>query len=190
MIDINRAPWPTPQSVQAKMSPIKNILVLAVFLTLAVRSSCELPRGPGPNFDRLGKPPYVNINLGGEYNDIVTSYKVWISCRILYLFALLRFLSFLIFFLFFSFFVLLPVMQRVIVYFMWRRRRGWGKTILFSHGFWDIWLPWYISARCSSYFTDFSHFSKLNNFSNLRKLSKLSNFNTLTASYVSYWYTK
>ena len=112
MIDINRAPWPTPQSVQAKMSPIKNILVLAVFLTLAVRSSWELPRGPGPNLDRLGKPPYVNINLGGEYNDIVTPYKVWISCRILYLFALLRSLSFVFFFLFFSFFVLLPVMQR------------------------------------------------------------------------------
>ena len=104
MIDINRAPWPTPQSVQAKMSPIKNILVLAVFLTLAVRSSWELPRGPGPNLDRLGKPPYVNINLGGEYNDIVTPYKVWISCRILYLFALLRSLSFVFFFSFFFFF--------------------------------------------------------------------------------------
>ena len=119
------------------MSPIKNILVLAVFLTLAVRSSWELPRGPGPNFDRLGKPPYVNINLGGEYNDIVTPYKVWISCRILYLFALLRSLSFVFFFLFFSFFVLLPVMQR----------RGHSllhvveEGILCSHGFWDIWLP-------------------------------------------------
>ena len=109
MIDINRAPWPTPQSVQAKMSPIKNILVLAVFLTLAVRSSWELPRGPGPNLDRVGKPPYVNINLGGEYNDIVTPYKVWISCRILYLFDMLRSLFFVLFFLLI---VLLPAMQR------------------------------------------------------------------------------
>ena len=45
MMGINRAPVPTPQSVQAKMTPTKNILVLvlAVFLTLAVRSSWELP---------------------------------------------------------------------------------------------------------------------------------------------------
>ena len=49
MMDINRAPLPTPQSVQAKMSPLKNILVLALFLTLAVRSSWEPPRGPRNN---------------------------------------------------------------------------------------------------------------------------------------------
>ena len=102
MMDINRAPLPTPQSVQAKMTPTKNILVLAVFLTLAVRSSWELPPFGG-----------IRMNLGGEYNDIVTSYKVWISCRILYLFALLRSLFFVLFFLIFSIFlVLLPVMQR------------------------------------------------------------------------------
>ena len=65
MMDINRAPLPTPQSVQAKMTPTKNILVLAVFLTLAVISSWALPPFGG-----------ININLGGEYNDIVTSYKV------------------------------------------------------------------------------------------------------------------
>ena len=147
-MDINRAPLPTPQSVQAKMSPLKNILVLALFLTLAVRSSWQLPRGPGPNLDRVGKPPYVNINLGGDYNDIVTSYKVWISCRILYLFALLRSLFFVLFFLIFLFylfcFVLLPVMQlrgHSLLHVV--EEEGMGKTILFSHGFWDIWLPWY-----------------------------------------------
>ena len=81
-------------------------------------------------------------------------------------------------------FVLLPVMQQrghSLLHVV--EEEGMGKTILFSHGFWDIWLPWYISARCSSYFTDFSHFSKLNNsskLSNLRKLSKLSNFKKLT----------
>ena len=97
------------------MSPTKNILVLALFLTLAVRSSWELPRGPGSNprgREAFNKPPFVNINLGGEYNDIVTSYKVWISCRIFYIFALLRSLFLFYFFLFFYFFALLPVMQR------------------------------------------------------------------------------
>ena len=53
MMDINRAPWPTPQSVQAKMTPTKNILVLAVFLTLAVRSS-------------WGIPADIKIGLSGE----------------------------------------------------------------------------------------------------------------------------
>ena len=43
MMGINRAPLPTPQSVHAKMTPTNNILVLGVFLTLAVRSSWELP---------------------------------------------------------------------------------------------------------------------------------------------------
>ena len=40
---INRAPSPIPQSVQAKMTFANNILVLGVVLTLAVRSSWELP---------------------------------------------------------------------------------------------------------------------------------------------------
>ena len=39
MMGINRAPLPTPQSVQAKMNLTYNILVLGVFLSLAVRSS-------------------------------------------------------------------------------------------------------------------------------------------------------
>ena len=172
-MDINRAPWPTPQSVQAKMSPIKNILVLALFLTLAVRSSWELPRGPGSNprgREIFKKPPYVNINLGGEYNDIVTSYKVWILCRILYLFALLRSLSFVLFFIFLFYYQLCS--DVVIVYFMWRTRRGWGKTILFSHGFWDIWLPW-DNIRVNSAISPISaNSSKLSNFSIFRHFSK------------------
>ena len=49
----------------------------------------------------------------------------------------------------------------VIGYFMWRRRSGrGGVTFLFSHVFWDIWSPWDISARYSSYFTDFSQLRK------------------------------
>ena len=43
MMVINRAPSPIPQSVQAKMTFANNILVLGVVLTLAVRSSWELP---------------------------------------------------------------------------------------------------------------------------------------------------
>ena len=43
MMVINRAPSPTPQSVQAKMTFANNILVLGVVLTVAVRSSWELP---------------------------------------------------------------------------------------------------------------------------------------------------
>ena len=43
MMDINRAPLPTPQSVQAKMTFPNNILVVGVVLALAVRSSWELP---------------------------------------------------------------------------------------------------------------------------------------------------
>ena len=103
----NRATLPIPKSVEARMTFAINIRVLGVVLTLAVRSSWELPRGPGSNprgREIFKKPPYVNINLGGEYNDIVTSYKVWISCRILYLFALLRSLSFVLFFLIFLFY--------------------------------------------------------------------------------------
>ena len=137
---INRAPLPTPQSVQAKMTLTYNILVLGVFLSLAVRSSWELPRGPGPNLDRLGKPPYVNINLGGEYNDIVTPYKVWISCRILYLFALLRSFFFVLFFLNFLFYFFCVFYYQscsivVIVYFMWWRRRGWGRQFCLAMDF-------------------------------------------------------
>ena len=41
-MDINRAPWPTPQSVQAKMAFANNIFVVGVVLALAVRSSWEL----------------------------------------------------------------------------------------------------------------------------------------------------
>ena len=41
---INRAPLPTSQSVQAKMTFANNILVVGVVLTLAVRSSWELPQ--------------------------------------------------------------------------------------------------------------------------------------------------
>ena len=41
---INRAPLPTPQSVQAKMTLTNNILVLGVFLTLAARSSWGISR--------------------------------------------------------------------------------------------------------------------------------------------------
>ena len=108
----NRASLPIPESVQERMTFATNIRVLGVVLTLAVRSSWELPRGPGSNprgREAFNKPPFVNINLGGEYNDIVTSYKVWISCRIFYIFALLRSL----FLFYFSyFFALLPVMQR------------------------------------------------------------------------------
>ena len=44
MMIINRAPLPTPQSVQAKMTFGNNILVVGVVLTLAVRSSWELPQ--------------------------------------------------------------------------------------------------------------------------------------------------
>ena len=148
-----------------------NILVLGVFLSLAVRSSWGIS----------GIVETANIKMGlfGKFGFRV-EFCTFMLCLDLYF----------LFYFFFLLFYYQPCSDVVIVYFMWRRRRGWGKTILFSHGFWDIWLPWYISARCSSYFTDFSHFSKLNNFSNLRKLSKLSNFNTLTASYVSYWYTK
>ena len=43
MMGINRAPLPTPQSVQAKMAFANNILVVGVVLALAVRSSWELP---------------------------------------------------------------------------------------------------------------------------------------------------
>ena len=53
MMDINRAPLPTPQSVHAKMTPTNNILVLGVFLTLAVRSS-------------WGIPADIKIGLSGE----------------------------------------------------------------------------------------------------------------------------
>ena len=43
MMGINRAPLPTPQSVQAKMTLTNNVCVLGVVLALAVRSSWELP---------------------------------------------------------------------------------------------------------------------------------------------------
>ena len=45
MMGINRAPLPTPQSVQAKMTFANNILVVGVVLALAVRSSWEQPLG-------------------------------------------------------------------------------------------------------------------------------------------------
>ena len=58
---INRAPLPTPQSVQAKMAFANNILVVGVVLALAVRSSWELG-------DKV-----FDVQLLGKLNYFVTA---------------------------------------------------------------------------------------------------------------------
>ena len=100
-----------------------NILVLGVFLSLAVRSSWGIS----------GIVETANIKMGlfGKFGFRV-EFCTFLLCLDLFCFIFS-------YFLFYFCFVLLPVMQQrghSLLHVV--EEEGMGKTILFSHGFWDF----------------------------------------------------